>query len=31
VHEVRQTRQVLDMVASIKGVRDPSVVIRGLA
>jgi dihydropteroate synthase len=31
VHEVAQTRKVLDMVASIKGIRDPSRVIRGLA
>jgi dihydropteroate synthase len=31
VHEVAETRQVLDMVASIKGTRDPSLVLRGLA
>jgi dihydropteroate synthase len=31
VHEVAETRQVLDMVASIKGTRAPSVVMRGLA
>ena len=31
VHEARETRQVLDMVASIKGTRDPSHVVRGLA
>jgi dihydropteroate synthase len=31
VHEVEETRQVLDMVASIKGTRDPSLVVRGLA
>jgi dihydropteroate synthase len=31
VHEVTPTRQVLDMVASIKGTRDPSRVVRGLA
>lgn len=31
VHEVAQTRQVLDMVASIKGTREPSLVMRGLA
>ncbi len=31
VHEVRQTRQVLDMVASIRGTRPPSMVDRGLA
>jgi dihydropteroate synthase len=30
-HEVAQTRQVLDMVASIKGVRPPAVARRGLA
>jgi dihydropteroate synthase len=29
VHHVRQTRQVLDMVASIKGTRPPSVALRG--
>ena len=31
VHEARATRQVLDMVASIKGTRPPSRVVRGLA
>jgi len=31
VHEVRETRQVLDMVASIKGTREPTLVMRGLA
>jgi dihydropteroate synthase len=31
VHEVAETRQVLDMVASIKGHRLPSRVVRGLA
>ena len=31
VHEAGETRQVLDMVASIKGTRPPSLVIRGLA
>jgi dihydropteroate synthase len=31
VHEVAETRQVLDMVASIKGTRDPVAVVRGLA
>jgi dihydropteroate synthase len=31
VHEVRETRQVLDMVASIRGTREPSLVVRGLA
>jgi dihydropteroate synthase len=31
VHEVAETRQVLDMVASIKGTREPSLVLRGLA
>ncbi|REF35570.1 dihydropteroate synthase [Thermasporomyces composti] len=30
-HDVRETRQVLDMVASIRGVRPPSVARRGLA
>jgi dihydropteroate synthase len=30
-HQVRQTRQVLDMVATIKGDRPPAVVRRGLA
>ncbi len=30
-HQVRETRQVLDMVASIRGVREPSVARRGLA
>jgi dihydropteroate synthase len=31
VHDVRETRQVLDMVATIKGTREPSRVVRGLA
>ena len=31
VHEVAESRQVLDMVASIKGTRDPVAVVRGLA
>jgi dihydropteroate synthase len=31
VHEVKETRQVLDMVASIRGIRAPSLVLRGLA
>ena len=31
VHEAGETRQVLDMVASIKGTRPPSLVVRGLA
>ena len=31
VHEVRETRHVLDMVASIKGHRAPAMVVRGLA
>ena len=31
VHEVAETRQVLDMVASIRGTREPSRVVRGLA
>jgi dihydropteroate synthase len=31
VHEVAETRQVLDMVASIKGTRPPRRVVRGLA
>ena len=31
VHEVAETRQVLDMVASVKGERAPTSVIRGLA
>ncbi|RSM55419.1 dihydropteroate synthase [Amycolatopsis sp. WAC 01376] len=31
VHEVRRTRQVLEMVASIQGVRPPARAIRGLA
>ncbi len=31
VHEVAETRQVLDMVASINGTRPPSRVVRGLA
>jgi dihydropteroate synthase len=30
-HQVRQTRQVLDMVASIAGTRPPSAVLRALA
>ncbi|HZJ05164.1 MAG TPA: dihydropteroate synthase [Nocardioidaceae bacterium] len=30
VHQVVETRQVLDMVASIKGTREPSRVVRGL-
>ena len=30
-HDVRETREVLDMVASIRGVRPPSVARRGLA
>lgn len=30
VHEVAKTRQVLDMVASIKGIRPPNRVVRGL-
>ncbi|GAA3744212.1 dihydropteroate synthase [Salinactinospora qingdaonensis] len=30
VHEVAQTRQVLDMVASIRGVRSPARTVRGL-
>jgi dihydropteroate synthase len=30
-HQVRQTRQVLDVVASIRGVRPPAVARRGLA
>ena len=30
-HEVRQTRQVLDMVASIRGTRPPAIALRGLA
>jgi dihydropteroate synthase len=30
VHHVRQTRQVIDMVASIKGTRPPSVALRGV-
>ncbi len=30
VHQVAETRQVLDMVASIKGTREPSRVVRGL-
>jgi dihydropteroate synthase len=30
-HQVRETRQVLDMVASIRGVRQPSVSRRALA
>ena len=31
VHEVAETRQVLDMVASIRGIREPARVVRGLA
>ena len=31
VHEVVETRQVLDMVTSIKGTRSPTRVVRGLA
>jgi dihydropteroate synthase len=31
VHEVSETRQLLDMVASIKGTREPARVVRGLA
>jgi dihydropteroate synthase len=31
VHEVPETRQVLDMVASIRGIRPPARVVRGLA
>ncbi|HET6626982.1 MAG TPA: dihydropteroate synthase [Nocardioidaceae bacterium] len=31
VHEVAETRQLLDMVATIKGTREPSAVVRGLA
>jgi len=31
VHEVAETRQVLDMVAGIKGTREPALVVRGLA
>jgi dihydropteroate synthase len=31
VHQVAETRQVLDMVASIRGTRAPSAVVRGLA
>jgi dihydropteroate synthase len=31
VHEVPETRQVLDMVASIRGTRSPARVVRGLA
>ncbi len=31
VHEVAETRQVLDMVASIAGVRPPAAAVRGLA
>jgi dihydropteroate synthase len=30
-HQVRQTRQVLDMVASIAGTRPPAAVLRALA
>jgi dihydropteroate synthase len=30
-HQVRQTRQVLDMVASIRGSRPPAIALRGLA
>ncbi|MGH3331394.1 MAG: dihydropteroate synthase, partial [Nocardioidaceae bacterium] len=31
VHEVRETRHVLDMVSSIRGTRPPARVVRGLA
>jgi dihydropteroate synthase len=31
VHQVAETRQVLDMVASIRGTREPAVARRGLA
>jgi dihydropteroate synthase len=31
VHQVAETRQVLAMVASIMGIREPSLVVRGLA
>jgi dihydropteroate synthase len=31
VHQARETREVLDMVASIKGDRLPAKVVRGLA
>ena len=31
VHEVVETRQVLDMVATIRGVRPPARTVRGLA
>jgi dihydropteroate synthase len=31
VHQVRETREVLDMVASIRGTRPPARVVRGLA
>ncbi len=31
VHQVAETRQVLDMVASIRGTRPPAVARRGLA
>jgi dihydropteroate synthase len=31
VHQVRETRQVVDMVAAIRGVRPPAVARRGLA
>jgi dihydropteroate synthase len=31
VHQVRETREVVDMVASIKGDRPPAKVVRGLA
>jgi dihydropteroate synthase len=31
VHQVRETREVLDMVASIRGTREPARVVRGLA
>jgi dihydropteroate synthase len=31
VHQVRETREVLDMVAAIKGTRPPARVVRGLA
>jgi dihydropteroate synthase len=31
VHEVQETRQVLDMVATIRGTRPPARTVRGLA
>ena len=30
-HQVRETRQVVEMVASIQGIRNPSACVRGLA